>query len=71
MSLVEVERIALELSESERALLASKLLESVAPEPLEHGVDEFEKREREMDDGKVSEISYEELLKRVKAERRG
>ena len=69
MSLADVERIALELSENERALLAATLLESVAPDSLEHRADEFERREREMDEGGVSEISYEELLKRVKAER--
>jgi hypothetical protein len=70
MSLAEVERIALELSEAERALLAATLLESVASDPLEHTADEFERREREMSGGVVSEIGYEELLKRVEAERR-
>jgi hypothetical protein len=70
MSLSEVERIALKLSETERGLLAAALLETVAPDSLEHRADEFERREREMEDGTASEISYEELLKRVKAERR-
>lgn len=69
MTLAEVERIALELSEDERALLAATLLESVAPNSLEHPADEFQRREREMDDGPVAEISYEELVNRVKAER--
>lgn len=68
MSLAEVERLALELSETERTLLAATLLESVAP--FQHRSDEFERKEREMDDGTVSEISYEELLKRVEVERR-
>jgi hypothetical protein len=71
MSLAEVERIALELSEKDRTLLAATLLESVAPDVLEHRPDEFERREREMAEGTVEEISYEELLKRVKTERRG
>lgn len=71
MSLTEVERIALELSEKDRTLLASTLLESVAADFLEHRADEFERREREMNEGTVEEISYEELLKRVKAERGG
>lgn len=70
MSLAEVERIALELSENERALLTATLLESVAPDSLDHRPDEFERPEREMDQGKVGEITYEELIKRVKAERR-
>jgi hypothetical protein len=70
MSLADVEQIALKLSETDRALLASVLLESVAPECLHHAADEFERREREMDQGQVHEISYEELKKRVAAERR-
>jgi hypothetical protein len=69
MSLADVERIALELSENERALLASTLLESVAPDSLDHRPDEFDRREREMGEGLAAEISYDELLKRVKAER--
>ena len=69
MSLAEVERIALELSEKDRALLAATLLETVAPDSLIHRPDEFERRELEMNDGTVAEISYDELLKRVKSER--
>ena len=70
MSLADVEQIALKLSEVDRGLLAAALLDSVASESLEYGDDEFERREREMDQGNVSEISHEELLKRVDAERR-
>ena len=70
MSLADVEQIALKLSETDRALLASVLLESVAPDCLEHRADEFERRECEMHEGRVEEISREELLKRVNAERR-
>jgi hypothetical protein len=70
MSLADVEQMALKLSESDRALLASVLLESVPPDCLEDRVDEAERREREMEEGRVGEISYEELLKRVDAERR-
>jgi len=70
MSLADVEQIALKLSETDRALLASVLLDSVAPDTLDHNADEFERRERELDQRDVSEISYEELRKRVEAERR-
>ena len=69
MSLAEVERIALELPEKDRTLLAATLLQSVAPEFLDHAEDEAERRERELEAGTVEEISYEELLKRVNAER--
>jgi hypothetical protein len=70
MSLADVEQIALKLPETDRALLASVLIESVAPDCLNHVADEFERRERERDQGEVSEISYEELRKRVDGERR-
>ena len=70
MSLADVEQIALKLSETDRALLAAALLDSVSPDCLQHAADESERREREMDEGRVSEITYEELLKRVDAERR-
>ena len=69
MSLADVEPIALKLSEADRALLAAVLLDSVS-DSLDHGADEFERRERELNQGRVNEISHEELLKRVGAERR-
>jgi hypothetical protein len=70
MSLADVEQIALKLSESDRALLASVLLDSVSLDSLDHHQpDELERRERELDQGSVNEISYEELLKRIEAER--
>ena len=62
--------MALKLSEVDRALLAAVLLESVASEGFEQSADEFERRERELDQSERSEISHEELLRRVKAERR-
>lgn len=61
MSLADVEQIALKLSETDRALLASVLLESVAPNCLNHAADEFERREREMDQNHLREISFDEL----------
>jgi hypothetical protein len=55
MSLADVEQIALKLSESDRALLAAVLLERVTPDCLDHSADELQRREREMDDGRVEE----------------
>jgi hypothetical protein len=69
MSLADVEQIALKLSDTDRALLAAALLESVAPDCLAHAADEAQRRETEIDQGQVTEISYEELIKRVEAER--
>lgn len=51
-------------------LLAATLLETVALDSLAHGPDEFQSREREMENGTVAELSYEELMRRVKSERR-
>jgi hypothetical protein len=70
MSLADVQQIALSLSDMERAHLASVLLASVPPESLEQGNDEFERREQDFDKDQASEISREELVKRVNAERR-
>jgi len=71
MRLADVEQIALKLSETDRALLAAVLLDSVSVDSLDHDrPGELEHRERELDDGAISEISYEELLKRIEAERR-
>jgi hypothetical protein len=69
MSVADVEQIALKLSEKDRAHLAAVLLESVAADSLTVGDEEVERRERELESGEVSEISYEELVKRVAAER--
>ena len=70
MSFADVEQIALKLPETDRARLASVLLDSVSFDTLDHTEDEFERREREMNEGRVEEISREELVKRVNAERR-
>ena len=69
MSLADVQQIALRLSDIDRAHLASVLLESVPPASLEQGHDEFERRERDFDQDQASEISRDELVKRVNAER--
>jgi 4-alpha-glucanotransferase len=66
-------------SQSLEEITTSKQVRSVLQEiaiirnsvvdPLNHSKGEFRRREREMDNGKVQEISYEELIRRVKAER--
>jgi hypothetical protein len=52
MSLADVEQIALKLSDTDRALLAAVLLESVPPDCLAHAADETRRREREIDQGR-------------------
>lgn len=70
MSLADVEQIALKLSEVDRAQLASVLLDSLEADPLDHSEDEFDRRERELNQDQVKEIGHEEFVKRVNAERR-
>jgi len=71
MSLADVEEIAMKLSENERVQLAGVLLDSVSDDFMKHRPDELEQRDRELEEGTVKEISYEELIRRVEAERRG
>ena len=51
MSLADVERIAMELSEPDRGRLAVVLLDSVASKALGHAADEADRREGEMEEG--------------------
>lgn len=69
MSLADVEQVALKLTESDRARLASILIDSIATDFVDRGSEEIDRREREMDEGAVAEISHEELFKRVAMER--
>ena len=70
MSLAEVEKQALALSEKERGLLAAALLETLPPPGTDVSDEEVWAREEEIESGQVQPISHEELLRRV-AEKRG
>ena len=50
-SVVEIEKLALELDESDRARLASRLFHSLPPVPFDEdgGIAEARRRDREMD----------------------
>jgi putative addiction module component (TIGR02574 family) len=70
MKLTEIEQEALALSESERASLAAKLLDTLPPPGTDISDEEVERREREMDSGEVTPILQEEFVRRVQKERR-
>lgn len=68
MSLAEVQKEALALSENERARLAASLLETLPPE-VEISDDEVLQRDADLDSGRAEEISHEEFVRRVEQER--
>jgi putative addiction module component (TIGR02574 family) len=70
MKLAEIEQEALALSETERAALAAKLLDTLPPPGTDISDEEVERREREMDSGEVTPILQEEFVRRVQKERR-
>ena len=69
MKLLEIEKEALALSDRERASLAARLLVTLPPPGTEVSDEEVEQRERDLDSGKVTAISHEEFVRRVKLER--
>ena len=69
MSLAEVEKQALALSENERARLAVSLLETLPPSGAEISDEEVLQRDADLESGRVQEISHEEFGRRVQQER--
>jgi putative addiction module component (TIGR02574 family) len=70
MKLAEIEQEALALSDSERASLAAKLLDTLPPAGTDVSDEEIERRERELESGEVTPISREELDRSLQRERR-
>jgi putative addiction module component (TIGR02574 family) len=70
MKLAEIERQALALTESERALLAARLLDTLPPPDTDVTDEEVERRERELESGRVTAISHEEFVRRVERDRK-
>jgi putative addiction module component (TIGR02574 family) len=72
--LAEIEKTVLALPVAQRALLAESLLSSLPPLPEDWSeaqeMEEVERREREIESGKVKPLSEEELLRRVEARRK-
>ncbi len=65
-TLQHIKKQAIELPESDRAALASALLRSLAPAHHDVSDGEVEQRIRDLDDGRVQEISHEEFLAGIK-----
>lgn len=69
MSLAEVGKQALALSENERARLAAALIETL-PAEVESPDEEVVQRDADLANGRAEEISHEEFVRRVEHERR-
>lgn len=69
MKVEEIEHEAMALTESERAILVTKLLDTLPPAGTDVSDEEVEQRERDLASGKVSAISQEEFVRRVERER--
>jgi hypothetical protein len=68
MSLAEIEREALALSENERARLIASLIETL-PTDVDVSDEEALARDAEIEAGRADEISREEFNRRVREER--
>ena len=68
MSLPEVEKEALALDERDRFRLVASLIETL-PADCEVSDEEVLKRDTELSSGQAEEMSQEEFLRRVEAER--
>lgn len=70
MKLAEIEQEALALPDRERASLAAKLLNTLPLPEADVSDEEVERREQELESGKVAPISHEEFVRRVQQARR-
>lgn len=68
----EVEKLALDLGETDRALLAAALLESLSPvlHDDDEGIEEALRRDRDLDENPSSAMSMSELDQKIAARRR-
>jgi hypothetical protein len=69
MKLAEIEQQALALTDSERASLAAKLLDTLPPSGTDVSDGEIEQREMELESGQVVAISHEEFVRRIQHQR--
>ncbi len=70
MKLGDIEEEALALPDRDRAALAAKLLRTLPPPGTAGSEAEIEQREAELVSGRVSDISYQEFVRGVQAQRR-
>ena len=70
MKLTEIEQEALALSDTERASIAAKLLDTLPPPGTDVSDRQVERRQRGLASGEVTPILREEFARRVQRERR-
>jgi putative addiction module component (TIGR02574 family) len=69
VSLKEIEREALALTERERAALVAALLDTLPDIGVDVSDAEVDQRERDLHSGAVEPLSHEEFVRRVQSER--
>jgi hypothetical protein len=69
MKFEEIEKQAIALAEPERVDLVCKLLDTLPPPGTDVSNEEVARRDAELDNGEVEELSHDEFVRRVKKER--
>jgi hypothetical protein len=71
-TITEVEKLALDLSDNQRAVLAAHLLESLPPvlHDVDEGIAEAQRRDAELDAGPSSSMSLKQLDEQIQRHRR-
>ena len=69
MEFAEIQREALTLSDHDRASLAAILLDTLPPPGMDISDEEVERREEDLESGRVTAISHEEFVRGVRQER--
>jgi hypothetical protein len=69
MKFEEIEKQAIALAEPERVDLVCKLLDTLPPPGTDVSDEEVARRDAELDNGEVEELSHDEFVRRVKKER--
>lgn len=65
MTIDEIRKETQSLDDSEKGILAEELLESIAPSDYLVTDEEVHERARQLEDGEVEGITFEELKKRL------
>jgi putative addiction module component (TIGR02574 family) len=69
MEFAEIQREALTLSDHDRASLAALLLDTLRPPGMDISDEEVDRRETDLESGRVTAISHEEFVRGVRQER--
>jgi hypothetical protein len=69
MKFEEIEKQAIALAEPQRVDLVCKLLDTLPPPGTDVSDEEVGRRDAELDNGEVQELSHDEFVRRVDRER--